>query len=209
MSLGVQQWSIGSTSKALHEAKTHTLSGPWYKGDQARWALQAPISDTHGLVSICPGVAAHILSIPCLPMAPGDGAVPECRTSEAQVPPAGDCLPAHHRPGEEGQWAGGALQGPSPLRKAKDGPAPGSLLCPHRTRRKRGQGLLGGTQSTSTKKRRVGGAWVAQSVRRPDSVSAQVMISWLVSSQAWSCWCGACLGFSLSFSLCPSLKINK
>lgn len=73
MSLGVQQWSIGSTSKALHEAKTHTLSGPWYKGDQARWALQAPISDTHGLVSICPGVAAHILSIPCLPVARGDG----------------------------------------------------------------------------------------------------------------------------------------
>ena len=112
------------------------------------------------------GLSAFVLgSLPTFSLSPafpwlvGAGPVPDCRTSEAQVPPAGERLPAHHRTREEGQWAGGALQGPSPLRKAKDGPAPRSLLCPHRTRRKRGQGLLGGTQSTSTKKRRVGGAW--------------------------------------------------
>lgn len=67
MSLEAQQWSLGSASTARQEAKTHVLSGPWYKGDQTRWVLEAPIPDTRGLVSICPGVTAHILSIPSFP----------------------------------------------------------------------------------------------------------------------------------------------
>ena len=54
------------------------------------------------------------------------------------------------------------------------------------------------------------GAWVAQSVERP--TSAQVMISQFVGSSptsgsvvtAWSLEPGACFGFCVSLSLCPS-----
>ena len=67
----------------------------------------------------------------------------------------------------------------------------------------------------------LGDAWMAQSVKHPtlDFGSGQdLMVLWIRALPRALCWWrGACLGFSLSFSLCPSpslavsvsLKINK
>lgn len=61
--------------RVQHEPKTHTPSGPWYQ-EVKQDGLQRPQTlISYGLVSICPGVTAHILSIPCLPV---PSALPQC-----------------------------------------------------------------------------------------------------------------------------------
>lgn len=64
-SFGGQQWSAGSHSEASTRPRpTHLLD----LGTRSKMGSEGPQPlIACGLVSICPGVTAHILSIPCLP----------------------------------------------------------------------------------------------------------------------------------------------